>query len=317
MAHLDFPASPTVGQTYSVAGSPAYTWDGEKWTASAVGGGGIVDAPSDGFNYERRNGIWVRAPREVLLADRTYFVRVDGNDANSGLANTSAGAFLTVNKATTVVASLDLSIYQATVQVGPGTFTGGITLPPCLYSKPPLLLGDTTTPANVVLSNNNDIVYISGNTSNWRMMGFKLTTTAGHGVRANYGALLTIDKIDFGAIAGFQIFAESDGVIVVGYNLFAYTISGSANSHMGATAAGLISALYNAVTLAGTPAFSSYITATTDGNIRCDSQTFAGTGATGQRYNISANAVVSSGGGGANFFPGSTAGVTATGGQYI
>ena len=36
---LDFPASPTIGQTYPATptvGVPTYTWDGEKWTSSQL-----------------------------------------------------------------------------------------------------------------------------------------------------------------------------------------------------------------------------------------------------------------------------------------
>ena len=36
---IDFPASPTNGQTF-VVGTVTYTWDGVKWTAVAAGGGG-------------------------------------------------------------------------------------------------------------------------------------------------------------------------------------------------------------------------------------------------------------------------------------
>ena len=38
---------------------------------------------------------------------------------------------------------------------------------------------------------------------------------------------------------------------------------------------------------------------------------------TGTRYNITLNSVASTSGGGANFFPGDTAGITSTGGQFL
>ena len=59
---IDFPASPTNGQTF-VVGTVTYTWDGVKWTAVAAGGGGggsgdkieegntsaeVIDTGSDG-----------------------------------------------------------------------------------------------------------------------------------------------------------------------------------------------------------------------------------------------------------------------------
>jgi hypothetical protein len=57
---LDFPSSPSVGQTYpnpAIAGVPVYAWDGEKWGA---GGAGAFDAPSDGSAYGRLNNAWAK-----------------------------------------------------------------------------------------------------------------------------------------------------------------------------------------------------------------------------------------------------------------
>ena len=43
---IDFPASPTVGQTF-IAGGSQWTWDGTKWAASGVVGANLVPAMND------------------------------------------------------------------------------------------------------------------------------------------------------------------------------------------------------------------------------------------------------------------------------
>src|SRR3954447_13757840 len=91
--------------------------------------------------------------REQLSANRTYYVRTDGSDSNNGLANSSSGAFLTIQKAIDTVGALDLSIYNVTVQVADGTYTGTVTVTgPWVGSGTVFLQGNTTTPANVVIT---------------------------------------------------------------------------------------------------------------------------------------------------------------------
>lgn len=77
--------------------------------AFAAGGGGA--------------GPW----REVLLANRTYFVRTTGNDANDGLSLVTP--FLTIQRAIDAAALLDTgTVFQVTIDIGPGTFTQALTL---------------------------------------------------------------------------------------------------------------------------------------------------------------------------------------------
>lgn len=67
---------------------------------------------------------WVAA-REVLTANRTYYVRTDGNDSNDGLSNTSTGAFATLAKAKTVIEqTIDDAGYLITIQFNDGVHAG-------------------------------------------------------------------------------------------------------------------------------------------------------------------------------------------------
>ena len=100
-------------------------------------GNTLVYAKSDGMLYRRSPGGTELAigsggggggGREILAANRTYFVRTDGNDNNDGLTNTAGGAFLTIQKAIDVVASLDCSIYFPTIQIADGDYSNQSTI---------------------------------------------------------------------------------------------------------------------------------------------------------------------------------------------
>lgn len=97
----------------------------------------------------------VTGVRELLTANRTYYVRTDGSDSNDGLSNTSGGAWLTPQKAYDYVSkNLDLGGYTVTVQFADGTYSGFIdtgyqgasVLNGALY-----LRGNLTSPQNCVI----------------------------------------------------------------------------------------------------------------------------------------------------------------------
>ena len=93
--------------------------------------------------------------REVLTANRTYYVATTGSDSNDGL--TVGNPFLTIQKALDVAATIDLAGFAVTVDVADGTYTTSqaITVP-FILGGPLVIEGNTGTPANVVIDANGD-----------------------------------------------------------------------------------------------------------------------------------------------------------------
>src|SRR3989442_1721230 len=87
--------------------------------------------------------------RELLTAARTYYVRTDGSDSNTGLSNTAGGAFLTIQKAIDVATTADLNGFTVTLKLGDGTYTSPLSLKPFVGAGEIVIEGNTATPGNV------------------------------------------------------------------------------------------------------------------------------------------------------------------------
>ncbi len=242
----------------------------------------------------------------MLTANRTYYVRTDGNDANTGLANTAGGAFLTVQKAIDVVAAIDLGPYSATIQIGPGTYNERLTLKTFLGAGPIIILGDETTPANVTLSSTGAataIITADAAVGKYSIRGLKLTSTvaAQHGLYATNASVMEFQNVDFGALnGGWHILASDGSAIKATGN---YEISGGADRHLAAVVVSSIRVESITVTLSGTPVFATaFAYASRNSAVRVAAVTYSG-GAIGPRYAANANAVIDAAGAGATFFP--------------
>lgn len=259
--------------------------------------------------------------RDPLTSDRTYYVRTDGSDNNSGLLNSAGGAFLTIQHAVDLVSQdLDTTGYSVTIQVGTGAYNAPVVLTRCVGTKLVTLQGDASTPSNVTITLSNGTPILVDDGAIWKVRGFKLSTTAGsyNCLETASNATTYFDSIDFGTCSQAHIWANKNCTVITSGN---YTISGGAQYHLGVVHGAyleLASLSSRTVTLVGTPSFSGYFALVLRNAAVLADQgalTFSGS-ATGKRYVVVLNGVLDSNGGGTSFFPGNAAGLVATGGQY-
>jgi hypothetical protein len=152
--------------------------------------------------------------REVLTANRTYFVRTDGNDSNTGLVNNAGGAFLTLTKAATLIhQTLDLNQHTVTVNVADGTYISTNTIfldGPFTGGGLVSFVGNTTTPNNVVVDGGAGYAVHLRDGTSITFNGFKFKSTLGNFDIAT-GASVYLQNYTIDAGQGFQI--ESGGYV--------------------------------------------------------------------------------------------------------
>lgn len=259
----------------------------------------------------------VNADRERLTADRTYYVATTGSDTADGL--TSAAPFLTIQHAYDVITdTLDVGGRIITIQLAAGTYTAGLTLEvPWVGGGDVKILGDITTPTNVVIApTTGNCIHLLQVTLSGRLyvLGVKLTpATSGFGILHGGLGVVFYGFLNHGAVTGgFHLASAVQGAVLSSTG--PSTISGSANAYA-LTIDGTL-AQNQLVTLTGTPAFSSF-TIAQNGSTQAWAVQPSGS-ATGQRFFVSTNAVIDThSSANATFFPGNSAGVVQSGGQYL
>jgi hypothetical protein len=258
---------------------------------------------------------------EDLLQNRTIYVRPDGNDANDGMANTAARAFLTINAAVNYLSKLPYNpLFWTTapdsgfnIQIANGTYAETINLRD-VRAVGATIKGDEVTPGNVIINGVSDGLVAIGLSSKWFIRGVRITAAAGSCLRLEQGSVINYRNVEFGAATAPQIDVQSNSTAIADGN---YSIIGAAPWHLYSRLGSVAQISNRTITVTGTPAFANAFVACEDVSlVRATSVTFSGS-ATGKRYDVATNGVINTNGGGASYFPGGTAGTTATGGQYV
>lgn len=327
VSRTDEPASPAEGDAYILPAGLT----GPVWASLAPGaiaafqdGAWVEIAPGEGWRawvseasalYVYTNGSWQPVTsgggREQLTADRTYFVNPAGDDANSGLS--AASPLRTIQRAIDVVASIDIAVFNVTIQLSAGTYTaGGVVSGAWLGTGDVTLRGDTVEPANVIIRPPSGNAIVCENPgARLTVQGFRVEAPNGSAISAVAGGHLALNRLIFGPCRNRHIRASS-GTITCFFAT--YEIDGGGEAHLSVDNLGFLNTFGTSATLTGTPNFTiGFASVQAISQLSTGSTTYTGA-ASGRRYFADRNSIVNSAG---TSFPGSSAGTLATGAQFI
>jgi hypothetical protein len=278
----------------------------------------VVKVSPDGTNWAEamridRNSGRVGFPaggvRETLFAPRTYHVDPAGDDGDDGLS--SGSAFATVRKAVAAASAIDSSIYQTTIQLAAGHYAETVDLGRTAGALPVLINGAGPALSTV------DRITASNNGSLWRLRNMGLAgSTGGIAMQVIGHAAISIGLFDFGGTSRSQHARVESSAVLKAEGNFSVS-AGAAQQAFDAIHADIA---FQGRTIAITAdiGVGTFFAARGAGYLQLWASTFS-TGSftvTGRRYACTSNGILETGGV-ADLIPGTAAGSTATGGQYI
>lgn len=260
--------------------------------------------------------VWSR----IVTANTDLYVNgATGNDNNNG--KSAATALATLQGAINKAFSYPPSQFNITIHIADGTYA------PCAtpgYSGPTIIMdGNSGSPQNVIVSNPSGAAHCVLVTGPNVLTCKNLTVTnsgslAAGGFVATGSGTMNTQNTRSGLISSGSVFeAYGGGIVNINGN---HTFAGNAQEWFWSLFGGVMN-IAPGITLTASGSLTTNITCLVQQlgilTMGPPNASFAGTPlASGQRFSVQTNGVVNVNGGGANVFPGASAGSTATGGQY-
>lgn len=288
------PTGITVGTIYYVVGASITT---NTFEISATPGGASINT----------SGTQSGKPRAST-----------GSDSNDGSADDVDHALLTPQAAIELAKGYDLGLYDITIQLADGLYPTGVSIIGAWVGAGMVTLkGNTTFPGNVVISTTSvDAIRVEQDAKLTIVDLEFRTTTAGGGIVVFQNSTIYFGNVRFGACATNQMQLTD---CCTAQSISNYSIVGSAGvtgSHIVAQLASTIRNQSKTIQLfnlgSGFPSFGQFVGAVNTGTVFANALTFQGSG-TGSRYTLGSNGTIFTNGGGANYFPGNSAGTNADG----
>lgn len=327
----------TITNPAGVAGDPTFVLANDLLAVEGLSSTGIAArtgtdtwavrtiTAGDGITITNGSGasgnptIALTSSRITLTGNLTIYVRKDGSDSNDGLTDTAGGAKLTIQAAINLAEDeYDFNGFTVTIQVRTGTYTENIAINARIGGGVLALLGDTSTPTNVVLI---------GSSTDTITMGASgaivdLVTINGFEIRANSGDYginnQATGHLEIGANMVFGTSTSATAHMAVTWrtaqiHAAAYTISGNADRHIDCDA-GIIQCNATPV-ISGSRTFGTFARWRNHGHLICLGTASTGS-VTGTRFSGEENGCANVNGTAATYFPGNANG-TLIGGAVI
>lgn len=255
-----------------------------------------------------------------LTADLLLWVRTDGNDANNGSANDAAHAFRTIQGAINFIRnSFLIAGRSVTIRLGiPGTYIGSCAFLGIGTAGTIALIGDPAAHESYIIRfDTTDAVpytLIAGDTT-LTISGVTLyngATNVWPTLRVSLNGNVNASNISLSGVArpgGMQIYVQDGYLTMANYIHFRNSAGSAIFLHQGGKLD--IGGWFTLITNHAVNYSEAFLRCNSVGMARilaawCG---FAGS-ATGQRYENRLNSVIDTAGGGANYLPGSVAGVS-------
>jgi hypothetical protein len=291
--------------------------------------GALCANPTNADLQQLLKAIWGIINSTKLTASQTYYVNTTtGDDNNNGLA--SGTAFKTIQRAVNQSSIYNLNGFNIQIVVADGTY-GKVVLPPVNGTGLIFITGNSATPGNCIIhANAGPAMLVNG--QNYVVTGFRFesdiydsaTGFPGAGIY-NSGAPNFVlggngTAIEFGFCSDAHIQSSAGSIGIHGGTTV--RIKGNAARHIQAAVAGWIFTAnipaYPTLVIPEAHSFGTFLKCSGNANIQAPFSSFSGSAnVSGLKFQVDTNGTIDSFGGGINYYPGTVAGTTATGGQYL
>jgi hypothetical protein len=306
--------------------------DGTELKGGELHSNGLASLVDDGTHLQLSNVS--SAAGGLLTAPKTYYVNAATGDDNlydgtTATVSGTHGPFATVQRALTACYTWNQNGFSITIYVADGTY------PPFAISQPPngagtiYIIGNLSAADNVLFhATSGEAIAVTAN--GYSIQGVAVQSDAvgasphlGCGFRIQ-GASINLKNITFFSCATAHMLSDSSALILLMGNEMGsaeaadyLSIKGDSPYHMLCVQNSLVHIAQPILYTVATRNIS--VWAQTTGNAVISgfyqSQSLGGA-VNGQKYNCSLNGVVNTQGAGVNYFPGTVAGATISGGQY-